>query len=463
MQNVSNINKFLLIVIVALFGSIIILMFPQYYIYYLPIIIILFTTGFFFEKLREKSFLIIWTILFLSIFLGGSRTSESILQQTVDPIRISRIIIMTCLAFFTILRLLLTEFKDLNGAFKGPLGLFLLYSIISMISALYSNQPLVSLWKGFEVFVCITVSIYVFQQLKSYEDINRFWTLNIVLLILLILSAYISAIVSPSEAFRELRDINFKQLVGVYPSINANSLTQMAAILTVVSFVRYLNSSKHKICFFLLLILALPALILSAGRTSIIGLLISLIIFLILNKNYDYLLLLGTGLVLFFWLEGYSYIKLFFERGGSLYTMSGRLNTWPVAWVLFKSSPIYGYGFYVASRIIFAQKVKIEQFSTTDNTYLDVLLSVGILGFLPFVLMLYSFSKKMVRGLKTSHNKDIRRFRLEILCVAIIIFFRSLTGPSIQILHWNLTLFLALIICTLSLENYESSLNPQLP
>jgi len=36
-------------------------------------------------------------------------------------------------------------------------------------------------------------------------------------------------------------------------------------------------------------------------------------------------------------------------------------------------------------------------------------------------------------------------------------FFRSLTGPSFQILHWNLPLFIALIIIISVLEGHDKN------
>ena len=124
---------------------------------------------------------------------------------------------------------------------------------------------------------------------------------------------------------------------------------------------------------------------------------------------------------------------------------------------MIKQAPFLGHKFYIASRIIYSEKVEVESFSTTDNTYFDVLLSVGILGFVPFMIMLYSLTKKLVTQVTSSNNQEFKKIRLELLCTTIIIYFRSLTGPSFQILHWNLPLFIALIIIISVLEGHDKN------
>jgi O-antigen ligase len=465
MIDALDLNKRLLLAIAgaALLIGTILLMVPDYYMYVLLFLLVLSLIAIFSKKLRNNMNLVIWSGLMLSVFFGGTRTIEDISQQTVDPIRIIRIVIIVCLFLIVIFNMMFNKFKGMGLSLRSPLGWFLVYAIIAVISSAYSDQFFVSLWKGFEIFVSVVAAMFLLQSLRSFKDVETFWSLNIFFLILLVGSSYLGAIISPSEAFKAIRGVNFKLLEGIYPVINSNSLTQMAAILTAVFVIRYLyyENYKSRVRYLLPVVLVLPALIWSYGRTSILALFFALLVFFIFGRRYRYLLLLVLISLYLFLVDGDSYVKLFLEKGGSLATLSGRLTYWPEAWALFKESPIYGYGFYVASRIIFAERIKVESFSTTDNTYFDVLLSVGIVGFVPFALMLYSFARNLLKSWNSSRNHEFRRLKYEILCVAIIIFFRSLTGPSIQILHWNLPIFLALIICSQSLANLDNSSNSQ--
>jgi len=73
----------------------------------------------------------------------------------------------------------------------------------------------------------------------------------------------------------------------------------------------------------------IPPFILSYGRTSILALFVAMTIFFVINKNYRYLLLLSMIAIIVIIIDGYSYLQLFFEKGGSLYSLSGRLYNWP--------------------------------------------------------------------------------------------------------------------------------------
>lgn len=457
MINALNLNKNLSIIVVAVVTGIIILIMTDYYAYIIPFILITALLAMFLEKIKNNFYMLIWSGLFLSPFLGGVRELEDILHQTVNPIRIIRIIIISFVFFMVIINMMLKNYERSGAILKSPLGWFLLYSIVGMASSVYSDHFFVSLWKGFEVFVYVITSIYIVQNLKKLQDLQRFWSLNITFIFILIVSSYIGVFISPSEAFTEMHRVSFKVLRGVYPFINPNSLTQMCAIVIVIFLIRFVYD-KNKYWSLFIVLFVFPALILSYGRTSILALFFAMMIFFVLTKKNRYLYLLGVIILFVFIIDGVSYIKLFMEKGDSFSTLSGRLTNWPEAWALFKKSPIYGYGFYVASRIIFSQRVKVESFSTTDNTYYDVLLSVGIIGFIPFALMIYSFIKNLTKNMDATRYSEITRLKHEILAVTIIILFRSLTGPSIQILHWNLSLFLTLIICLQRLNDFKNSL-----
>lgn len=379
-----------------------------------------------------------------------------VVEQSVDAIRVVRILIFIFLFLIVIRDLLSSKSPRINRLVRGPLGWFLLYTIAAMISFLYSSQQLVSLWKGFELFVCITMAIYIYKHLMTYNDAEIFWKLNMGFLFCLILSAYGGLLIAPNLALFQMRQIDFRILVGVYPPINSNSLAQMAAILCAIFVIQYVYVNKKKPILLILAALMFPVLILAYGRTSLLALLVSIFLVLVATRQYKYFLLGVVAIGSYIYLTETAYPMQYIEKGTSLYTFSGRLLRWPSAWEVFVRSPVYGHGFYVTSRVIYASIVEIDYASTTDNTFFDVLLSVGIIGFIPFAVMLYTYVRKLIHSLR-SKFKPFVKLRLEVMCVSIIIIFRSLTGPSISILHWNLILFLALIVTLESLDKYENS------
>jgi len=387
-------------------------------------------------------------------FLGGNRDISDIFLQTIDLIRILRVLIIIFLFFIAAKYFLATTTTQIIGMLKGPLGWYLFYGLIAMLSFVYSVQPLMSLWKGFEVTVSVMMAIYVYSRLKSYNDIKAFWQLNILIIAILVCSAYIGIIITPSKALVQMQQINFYVLAGVYPPINPNSLAQIASILCIISFVRFTLFHKSKLFYLTIILLTIPVLYLSYARTSLIALLVSIIFVLMFSKRYSFLFIGIVVISLCIFLPVKVSFIQYFEKGTSLYTFSGRLLRWPAALDLFSKSPLNGYGFYVASRVIYSSIVEVESASTTDNTYFDILLSVGIIGFVPFVMMLYSYTKKIIYVLRKKF-KNFMSFNLEIISVSIIIMFKSLTGPSINILHFSLIIMLACIVCLMALSRYE--------
>jgi O-antigen ligase len=82
-----------------------------------------------------------------------------------------------------------------------------------------------------------------------------------------------------------------------------------------------------------------------------------------------------------------------FSRSGDpteVYTLTGRLEIWDFAWQQIQLSPVFGFG-YNSSKAVLGGHVGFENGLMVDsahNLYLQNLLSVGILGMIPLVVLL---------------------------------------------------------------------------
>ena len=97
-----------------------------------------------------------------------------------------------------------------------------------------------------------------------------------------------------------------------------------------------------------------------------------------------------------------------------------------MVWSAFIESPIFGHGFY-SQRVIFGV-------ASVDNTYLQVLIGLGITGivaiFTPVIITAYKLIKtRPTRG--TPHKETTLWFQLTSLYILILM--RSLTGPHFRI------------------------------
>jgi O-antigen ligase len=132
--------------------------------------------------------------------------------------------------------------------------------------------------------------------------------------------------------------------------------------------------------------------------------------------------------------------------------MSGRLEFWPLVWNEFLKSPLLGHGFYTSHRLKWGA-------SSVDNTYIEVLLGLGLLGLFPIVLALLSVFKDLIRTRPSKYNAQnnngFRFLWLQLASLFLILFFRSLTGPSFQIHHINLSIFVIIAVSSSFLFNSQ--------
>ena len=86
-----------------------------------------------------------------------------------------------------------------------------------------------------------------------------------------------------------------------------------------------------------------------------------------------------------------------FSRSGDpteVYTLTGRLDIWDFAWQQIKLSPIIGYG-YNSSKVVLGSHIGFQNGLMVDsahNLYLQNLLSVGCLGLVPLVGILFQLT-----------------------------------------------------------------------
>lgn len=407
---------------------------------------------------------IILILLYLSLFLGGPRGTQELIHQPVDKIRLVRIAVMISL-ISTIGVKQFVEKKITLFQFRGAIGLMTIYSVMAMLSAVYSPMPLLSLWKGFEVFTFVFIFSYFLAKITTLPQLEKFINLNWIILVSILVTVYIGAFATPERAFKQIPGALLPyQLMGVWPHVNPNTLAEISAILSLVILSRLLQVnffSKKAIAYGGMLIITLLTLILSQSRTSLFAFGLGTIVLLIFYKRpllLFYTFLLFALLILL--PEVRNVLINYVLRGQKLeffYSMSGRLYFWPLVWKIFKQSPLIGYGFYAGHRVgfysIVMKRYGVGGLSTFDNTYLDVLFGIGLIGIIPFLSAIATIWKRFLFSLRdnkfpSEYQNRWETIKIEIFCVFLIIMARSFTGPSFHIFHISLPLLLVIAVST---------------
>jgi O-antigen ligase len=413
-----------------------------------------------FQSIKRKPFAAFLIVLSIAaVFLGSQRGTRAIVENPVDTVRVFRIIV---LLFVGIPALIFTALGKKRAGASGSLFWMALYALLAMFSASYSKLPLLSLYKGFEVAVFVALGLYVGTILHSWQDVEDI--VNILLLVMwyLIISALIGAVMAPSLAWGwgESGDSMSFTMSGVFPVINANTLTQLGGIVACVSLCRLFRDSKgpKKMAELLIFFTAVICMVLSHSRTSLFAFIpaIGLVLISYQKKKIALVAVALGGLgSLFFALS--DYVVSYFLRGqtaAGFSSMSGRTYFWPLVTNWVEEAPLWGHGFYASQRVLFGV-------SSVDQAYLEVLLGLGMIGLTIFCLAVL----RVMLNLWKSRPPAKSRSRLsehvflwtQVTVIFIFIFLRSLTGPSFQLLHINLTLFVLVTVCAAAMVKLKKA------
>jgi O-antigen ligase len=142
------------------------------------------------------------------------------------------------------------------------------------------------------------------------------------------------------------------------------------------------------------------------------------------------------------------YLLPYFVRGQSVQTftsLSGRTEFWPEVIKKVGEAPFLGHGFYASQRMMW-------NISSVDNTYLEVMLGLGVMGLIVFCVPVYTIVYNLWKSRPWRAGFDLasdsRFLWVQLLALFFFLFFRSLTGPSFQNLHVNLAIFVLVLVST---------------
>jgi hypothetical protein len=400
---------------------------------------------------RKPLFSFLILVAAMSVFLGQPRAVQTIASEPVDAIRLARIMALVLLAVVSIAGI----FSSIGRGVSSGKGIkwMIAYALFAMLSYLYSSFPLLSLWKGFEVLSVSLAGMAVGMKLKAEGDIQD--AINIIILGLwfLVVSSLVGAIFSPSEAFAPMKakgPMAFS-LEGVYPLVNANTLSQVSGMVSIITLVWMVKpGNRYGVAGpgFVLLV-SLACLVLSHSRTSIVALIIAAFLVLVVFRRRTLMigafciggLLLVTDVVV-------EYLLPYFVRGQSVQTftsLSGRTEFWPEVIKKVGEAPFLGHGFYASQRMMW-------NISSVDNTYLEVMLGLGVMGLIVFCVPVYTIVYNLWKSRPWRAGFDLasdsRFLWVQLLALFFFLFFRSLTGPSFQNLHVNLAIFVLVLVST---------------
>lgn len=348
-------------------------------------------------------------------------------------------------------------------AINWPISLLFVYATVAIISSIFvPDYAFYSMWKGLEVLVDVIIAMAILSSAKPHESGWTCYRIYIWLSIALLAIWWIEAAVIPSEVFLPSRGIIPYTMHGHLPAYNDNTLAFQSALLSIVFIARYhrAKGAGTKAVFLAAIAWALLTLILAQSRTSLLGFLVALSVYLVFNRKFIFFALIIMIALIGFLFAGFSQIAVdYVVRGQSaelFSSLSGRTIGWNAAWELFKESPLFGHGFAAAAR---TQILGTGGASTLHGALFDVLVGVGLMGLFPWLgaITILSWRLYFGAGRIALRSNTIQRSRhAEMLAVLVLVLIRSLTSSGLAMHDHTFMLFLAVLLYAYSLNSMPS-------
>lgn len=386
-----------------------------------------------------------WLLIFLSGFVFRARTAADINNSAIDAWALYRIGCVFLVGAILFIRLALRRTQWVPQLFSGYVGLFLLFSLVSLASTAWSLNAPWTLYKSLEFTVDLATLAAILATLQTVEDYKKLIDWSWLLLGLLLCSAWVGAAVDPGEAL--FSDPNLRviplpaRLVGVFPVVSCNDLSEICATLALVALCRmWIDPEKQysKFRYGMLLAFSMVSLVITQTRGSFIAFLVGLVVLLLMTRRYAlaaaggfFTTMVGGALLL---LTNFgSTASNFFNRGQNAQQaggLSGRLEIWTNAYYAIMERPILGWGGFAGSR--FAVLDKNTSNSSSLNSFIDCALDIGVVGVIIVLLLVILVGWMLYRNTKNSRPWSVQSaMAVEMFVAFIVLMIRSVESSNL--------------------------------
>lgn len=389
----------------------------------------------------------------------GARTAQELADAPLNQVNIVRGIFLG-IAGILIIRKLSTNIRVKILSFATPDRFFVLYAVIAILSASYARSFITAFGRACELFVLYFTATALISLISSKKDLsaiylNRLWNFIVLYLILRLTVYLLSGLAQPQYAFIYLDALFPYQIAGwIYGGMHNNMLAMLGAILMIVALNRFFSSfaRSQKIMWAGIALFALFIVMFAQARTSFFALLLTVPLLFILKGRFSVGALIAftvTPFAIVFSSTLVAYL-LREQTSSEFLTMSGRTDIWEAGWRLFLESPILGHGYYSGVRLNLTEFYQLyytmHDLSNIDNTFLEVLVNNGILGFVPFMIGFVMTWWLLIRRFLFAASETEKNLAIEMIGVLMIISIRAFAGPTIQVFNLGAIFMIGILV-----------------
>jgi hypothetical protein len=315
----------------------------------------------------------------------------------------------------------------------------LAFSLLSLVSTLWSVYPAWTFYRAAEYLLGIGLVFFVTRRMSNAAQVRRLWDITWLLQGVLFMSVWVGVIVTPELALRyPAIGSGIPQLTGVWPSVAANGVGDLGAVLGVICLSRFLAYKGGRLRLLWLggLGISLLSLFLSQTRSAWLGFALAVPALLVAYQRFRLLAggaVLLAGAAVLFPAAQESAIE-YFRRGqpeGLIWSLSGRVEYWQQVLASVSEHPL-GLGAWAGDRFGVFRELYGEEttVSSVHSAWFSVLAGLGWPGLALLAAMVLSLWISATRIVVASPSGSLgRQLGAEALGILSVATARSIFTP----------------------------------
>lgn len=339
--------------------------------------------------------------------IAAASTTEDTLA---DPLVIERILrgglttVALVLIYPDLLRIASRAHRLRWGVASSAL---IVYVGVGALSSAYSAAPIVTVGKVYELGVALAVIVAIAQSTDAEREVRRVIRLVVVLEAALLAVGIVGYVAMP-QLFAEVQNRPGFLLPAtmVSPYGHSNGLSASGALVAAYALAAYFRRGEDDPGgrWLALAGVGTVGVVLTSGRQGLIILVLSLAVLLWAHRRILLAALLpAAGVGLMFVADSLWAIVARGQTTEQLATLTTRTVWWGSAIDAFATQPVTGYGFGVGGRFVALQGAGFDV-GSVHNGYLEALVGVGMLGFIPLTIAIWQVAKWAYRNIVIYKN-----------------------------------------------------------
>lgn len=330
-----------------------------------------------------------WAALFLSDFTFRVRSVDTLIDNPLDAWAMYRIGLVGLVALTLLVRVAMKATPRLAFLSNAAIGWMTVFAVIDLVSVAWSVYPAWTLYKSLEFFTDLGLLAAIMATVRGPREYRSLLDFTWVLYGALILVVWVEVLIWPSQALERGQGILGIAINGVVPALAGNSVGRFGAILAVVAMTRLIRPSPYRRFYGVAFLLSLTSLIFAQSRGAVAGFVCACFVLLIaMRRRALFGVVALAALIVLLTPVLRDTVWQYLLRGEDsqmVHSLSGRTDWWTYGLQRFWDRPLLGYGGYAGPRFAVLADIGAVQTASLHNTWLEVLLSTGVVGLIPLL------------------------------------------------------------------------------